>query len=102
MPEYIRACSKTELPPPGEAREITVAGRVVCFANVNGSISAIDNICLHRGGPIGQGVIEKAKVVCPWHGWQWDPVTGQAAHNPNARVAVYPIKLEGDDVYIQI
>jgi len=45
-------------------------------------------------------VIEGGKVVCPWHGWQWDPKTGQAGHNPGARVAVYPLKVEGGDVMI--
>jgi nitrite reductase/ring-hydroxylating ferredoxin subunit len=47
-------------------------------------------------------VIEKGKVVCPWHGWAWDPATGQAAHNPNARVAVYPLKIENGEVLIDI
>ncbi|MBV9610809.1 MAG: Rieske (2Fe-2S) protein [Acidobacteria bacterium] len=102
MAEFIRACSKADLPPPGEAKEIPVAGRLVCIANVDGTISAIDNVCLHRGGPLGQGVIENGKLVCPWHAWQWDPKSGEAAHNPAARVAVYPIKVEGDDVYVMV
>src|SRR5205085_9194244 len=100
--QFIRACSKADLPAPGEAKEIPVAGRIVCIANVDGTVSAIDNVCLHRGGPIGQGVIENGKVVCPWHAWQWDPKTGEAAHNAAARVAVYPIKIEGDDVYVMV
>jgi nitrite reductase (NADH) small subunit len=102
MAQYIRACSKADLPPPGEAKEIPVGGRVICVANVDGTVSAIDNVCLHRGGPLGQGVIENGKLVCPWHAWQWDPKTGEAAHNPAARVAVYPIKIEGDDVYVMV
>jgi len=102
MPEFVKLCSKSDLPPAGEAREIALGDKVVCLTNVNGAVSAIDNVCLHRGGPLGQGVIEGDKLICPWHGWLWDPKTGQAGHNPNVRVAVYPLKLEGDDVYIQI
>jgi nitrite reductase (NADH) small subunit len=101
MAEFVRVCSKGDLPPPGEAREVTAGARVVCIANVDGTVSAIDNVCLHRGGPIGQGLVEGGKVICPWHGWEWDPKTGCAGHNPDARVAVYPIKIEGEDVYIQ-
>ena len=64
--------------------------------------TAMDNVCLHRGGPLGQGVIEKGKVVCPWHGWAWDPATGQAAHNPTAKLVVYPLKIENGDVMIDL
>ncbi len=102
MPEYVRACSTADLPPENEAREIPVRDKMICIANVGGTISAIDNVCLHRGGPIGQGLVEGGKVICPWHGWEWDPRTGEAAHNPKARVQVYPIKIEGDDVYVEV
>jgi nitrite reductase/ring-hydroxylating ferredoxin subunit len=71
-------------------------------ANVNGAISAMDNVCLHRGGPLGQGLIERGKLVCPWHGWMYDPQTGEAAHDHSAKVPVYPIKIEGDDVMIAL
>jgi nitrite reductase/ring-hydroxylating ferredoxin subunit len=47
-------------------------------------------------------VIEVGKVVCPWHGWQSDPQTGEAAHNPKIRVTVYPIKTENGDVMIEL
>jgi nitrite reductase/ring-hydroxylating ferredoxin subunit len=62
----------------------------------------MDNVCLHRGGPLGQGTIEGSKLVCPWHGWQWDPQTGQAVHNANAKVAVYPLKIENGNVLVEV
>ena len=102
MAEFVRLCGKADLPEEGEAKEIILGDKVICLANVNGTISAMDNVCLHRGGPLGQGMIEGDKLICPWHGWQYDPKTGQAVHNPNARVAVYPIKIEGGDVMVQI
>jgi nitrite reductase (NADH) small subunit len=102
MSEFVKLCGKSDLPEDGEAREITVGDKVICVANVNGTITAMDNVCLHRGGPLGQGVIADGKVVCPWHGWMWDPVTGEATHNAGARVAVYPLKVEGEDVYVQL
>jgi nitrite reductase (NADH) small subunit len=99
---FIKLTTQSELPAPGEAREFTVGDRVICVANVNGTISAMDNVCLHQGGPLGQGIIEGDKLVCPWHGWQYDPKTGQAAHNPAARVDVYLIKVENSDVMIDL
>ena len=102
MAGFVKIGSTSEMPPPGEAREFTVAGKVICVANVDGTLSAMDNSCLHRGGPLGQGVVDSGKIVCPWHGWMWDPATGQAAHNPEARMRVYPLRQEGDDVLIEI
>ena len=99
---FVKLASKSDLPEPGEAREFTLGQKVICVANVNGAFSAMDNVCLHRGGPLGQGVIMDDKVVCPWHGWEWDPKTGQAGHSPAFRVAIYPIKVEGDDVLVEI
>jgi nitrite reductase (NADH) small subunit len=102
VPNFIRLASQSELPPANEAKEFPCGDKVICVANVNGTITAMDNVCLHRGGPLGQGVIEKGKVVCPWHGWAWDPRTGQAGDNPNLKLAVYPLKIENGEVLIEI
>jgi nitrite reductase (NADH) small subunit len=103
---YIKLTIESDLPPLDEAKEFPCAvngqDRTICVANVNGTISAMDNICLHRGGPLGQGMIEGNKVVCPWHGWAWDPKTGAADQNPNTKVAVYPLKIENGDVLIEL
>jgi nitrite reductase/ring-hydroxylating ferredoxin subunit len=97
---FTKLASQSELPAINEAKEFSCSGKTICVANVNGEISAMDNICLHRGGPLGQGVISGGKVVCPWHGWEWDPKTGQAG--PGVKVTVYPVKVEGEDVLIEL
>lgn len=102
MPTFTKLTTESELPPANEAKEFPCGDKVICLANVNGSVTAMDNVCLHIGGPLGQGVIEGGKVVCPWHGWAYDPVTGQAGHNPGAKVTVYPLKIDGGDVLIEI
>ena len=98
----VRLCFKSELPPEGQATEITVGERVICVANAHGEICAMDNVCLHRGGPLGQGLIEGNKIVCPWHGWMFDLHTGAAVHDSHARVPVYPIKIQGDEVMVDL
>ena len=102
MATFVRIASVAELPPDGGAREFTAGEKTVCVAKCEGTLSAMDNVCLHRGGPLGQGVIEDGKVICPWHGWQYDPKTGAVGHNSAAKVAVYPIKVEGDDVMVEL
>jgi nitrite reductase (NADH) small subunit len=98
---FVKLASQVDLPALNEVKEFPCGGRMICVANVNGEISAMDNICLHRGGPLGEGMIEGGKVICPWHGWAWDPKTGEA-QTSGAKIAVYPVKIEGEDVLIEI
>ena len=102
MPGFSKLTTQSELPAVNQAKEFSCGNKEICIANVNGSYSAMDNVCLHQGGPLGQGTIEKGEVVCPWHGWAYDPKTGAAAHNANAKVAVYPLKIENGDVMVEI
>src|SRR5712664_615851 len=99
---FTKLASQSDLPAPNEAIEFPCGDRTICVANVNGEISAMDNVCLHRGGPLGQGMIEGGKVVCPWHGWAWDVKTGEAEQNPSAKVAVYTLKIENGDVLVEV
>lgn len=102
MSDYLKLASESELPRVNQAKEFTIGDKVICVANVDGAISALDNVCLHRGGPLGQGTIDRGKLICPWHGWEWNPSTGEAAHNPATRVSVYPLKIENGIVLIKL
>lgn len=102
MSSFVKLTTQSELPTPNEAKEFVCGNKKICIANINGSYSAMDNVCLHQGGPLGQGTIEKGKVVCPWHGWAYDPQTGAASHNANAKVAVYPLKIENGDLLVDL
>jgi nitrite reductase (NADH) small subunit len=99
---FTRLTTQSELPAEGEAKEFLCGGKTLCVARINGTISAIDNVCLHEGGPLSEGVIENGKIVCPWHGWEYDLATGQTGDNPTDKVDVYPIKLEGGDVFVDV
>jgi nitrite reductase (NADH) small subunit len=93
--------SQSDVPANNEVKEMSAGDKMICVANVAGEICAMENTCLHRGGPLGAGIIEDGKVICPWHGWAWDPNTGQGP-GPGAKVAVYPVKVENGEVMIKI
>jgi nitrite reductase (NADH) small subunit len=98
MSELVRICSRSELPPVGEAREVEYQGRLLCMANDRGRLTLMDNVCPHRGGPLGQGLIENGKLICPWHAWAFDLKTGQATHSQD-RVQVFEVEMRGEDVF---
>jgi len=99
---YIRLAAQSELPGIGEVKEFEAGDKTICVANVNGRLSAVDNVCLHMGGPLGQGYLEGNKLVCPWHGWEYDPQTGELLDDPSSKLAVYPIKMENGEAFIDI
>jgi len=102
MSEFVRVCAKSELPTSGEAREFTAGDKTLCIAHEFDGISAMDNVCPHRGGPLGQGMVEGGKVICPWHAWAFDTKTGAAQHTPQTKVEVYEVKVDGEDVLVKL
>jgi nitrite reductase/ring-hydroxylating ferredoxin subunit len=98
---FTKLASQSDLPGLNEAKELSCGGKLICVANVDGRIHTMENTCLHRGGPLGAGIIEGGKVICPWHGWAWDPKTGEA-QAPGAKVAVYPVRVDNEDVLIEL
>jgi nitrite reductase/ring-hydroxylating ferredoxin subunit len=98
---FVRA-AKTGDVPPGTIREFQVEGKAVAVANVDGQFHAINNVCLHRGGPLGDGPLEGPVVTCPWHGWQYDVRTGKVAQNPTVGVECYPVEVRGDEIFVNV
>jgi len=99
---WVRLCAVSEAPKPGEVREMEVKGVEVCLANVGGRLAALNNVCPHRQGPLGQGWMEGETVVCPWHCWAFDTRTGEAQEPEQGRVDVLPLRVEGEDVLIAL
>jgi nitrite reductase/ring-hydroxylating ferredoxin subunit len=69
---------------------------------VDGQFHAIDNICPHRGGSLGEGVLEGRIVICPLHGWQFDVTTGQSPVMPVVSVDKFEVAVESGDVKVKV
>jgi len=99
---FIRAAKLSEIKP-GTIHEVEVGGRTIALANVAGNFHAIDNACLHQGGPLGEGDLEGAVVTCPWHGWQFDLTSGKIVQDPSAPgVACYQVQVAGDEILVNV
>ncbi len=82
--------------------ELAVRGTPVALFNVGGVFHAMSNTCLHRGGPLGQGMLDGNVVMCPWHAWTWDVTRGENTANPALKVATYAVKVEDGVVYVAV
>ena len=101
MPGFVKMATLDELPP-GGSMEVEHEGRIYALFHVDGVISAIDGICPHQGGPLADGALEGTTVSCPWHGWQFDVRTGKTPLGPRVKQAVYEVKVEGQDVLVNV
>ncbi|MFI5268649.1 MAG: Rieske (2Fe-2S) protein [Chloroflexota bacterium] len=90
--------------PAGQVREVEVDGRKLALANVRGQVYALGGVCLHQGGPVGQGRIRGGYVVCPWHAYMYDPKDGSVAHpkGETARLQTYPVEVEDGQIYVSL
>ncbi len=99
MGEGVRVARVSEIPP-GSAKVVVVQGHPVALFHVDGSFYAVSNVCLHRGGPIGEGTLDGPVVTCPMHGWEYDVRTGRNLANPMARLRTYAVQVDGDDLLV--
>ena len=102
MTEWIRICAEAELPPEDEVGEVEAAGRTYCVARLGGSVCVLDGVCPHEGGPLGHGVLEDGRVVCPWHAFAYDLRTGAAEHDPSFKVRVFEAEVQNGEVRAKV
>ncbi|MFQ6612584.1 MAG: thiamine pyrophosphate-binding protein [Fidelibacterota bacterium] len=98
-PKWVKVAETGSLP---EERVKTVlAGkRQLCLTNHGGKIGALSNKCPHQGGPLGEGQIENGWVICPWHAYEYDPLTGAPPEGFEDRVESYPVEIKADGIYV--
>jgi nitrite reductase (NADH) small subunit len=102
MSEFVRICSASEVPADGEVEEFTVQGRALCVANLGGAIAVLDGTCPHEGGPLGEGIIEDGRVVCPWHAYAFDLRTGASEQDPELKAEVLEAKVEDAELRVKL
>lgn len=90
----------------GRVKSITARNVSICLAHFDGQWAAMDNRCPHQGGPLGEGSIEhgidgKCWIRCPWHGWDFDPLTGAppGGHEDSGQT-LYPVEIREDDIFV--
>ncbi len=94
--------------PEGRVKTVTAGIKSMALVHFNGRFAAMDNRCPHQGGPLGEGNIEtgvdgQCWLRCPWHGWDFDPLTGKppGGHEDSGQ-AMFPVEIRNDGVYVGV
>ncbi len=90
----------------GRVKSVTARNVSICLARFDGQWAAMDNHCPHQGGPLGEGSIErgvdgKCWIRCPWHGWDFDPLTGAppGGHEDTGQT-LYPVEVRDSQIFV--
>lgn len=103
--EWHRVASADQAPE-GRVINVTAGTKTLALVHFDGQYAAMDNRCPHQGGPLGDGTIEKGNdgkcwLRCPWHGWDFDPLTGKppGGHEDSGQ-EMFPVEERSDGIYI--
>ncbi len=114
----LTVCAASEIPIGG--RRIVQDGALsIGVFNIAGQFFAIKNVCPHYGAELCRGsihathapsevhefnpVLHDRVIRCPWHGWEFDIVSGKGLYDHNSRVATYVVEIDDQgDVVITL
>ncbi len=92
--------------PEGRVKTVTARTTSICLVHFDGQWAAMNNHCPHQKGPLGEGSIEKGIddkcwIRCPWHGWDFDPLTGKppGGHEDSGQ-ELYPIDIREGEIFV--
>jgi 3-phenylpropionate/trans-cinnamate dioxygenase ferredoxin subunit len=101
MPEFVEVMGLERLPP-GKGTTVIVAGKDVALFNVDGTIYAMEDSCLHQGLSLGTSQLEGKVVTCRGHGWRYDVTTGCTLHVKDYGVVTYLVKIAEGKIMVSV
>ena len=90
--------------PPGKMIKISVDGKEIMIANIDGDFFAMDDSCTHSGSSLSEGSLDGCIVTCGWHKAEFDCKTGKLVKFPAKinNLGIYNVTVESDDVFLEM
>lgn len=102
MPQWVKVAQAGDLPA-GRVKVVETSGQRLALAHVGESYFAVQDLCTHDNGPLGEGELFENQIECPRHGARFDVKTGQAVTLPAVvPVKTFPVKVAGNDILVEI
>ncbi len=99
--QWFKVAEPDELPE-NRVKTVAAGSRSICLTHYDGQYGALDNRCPHQGGPLGEGSIENGWLRCPWHGWDYCPLSGKSPAGYGEKAPTYAIDVRDDGVYVGV
>lgn len=102
MGNWVRVAGTNEVPVE-HAKVVLAEGRRLALSHVEGNYFAIEDLCTHDGGPLGEGELVGSLLECPRHGARFDVKTGRPVTLPAViPVKTFPTKVEGGEIFVEL
>jgi nitrite reductase (NADH) small subunit/3-phenylpropionate/trans-cinnamate dioxygenase ferredoxin subunit len=101
MAKFVKVAQTDEIPA-GQGKCVEVEGKRIAIFNMDGTYYAIDDVCPHQGGPLGEGELNGKIVTCPWHGWEYDVTTGVNTDDPDVQQEQFEVLVDGTDIMVAV
>ncbi len=101
--QWFRVLDLDELPE-GRVKTVVAGHKSLAMTHYQGQYGALDNRCPHQGGPLGEGAIENGLLRCPWHGWDYCPLTGRPPGHMDVddKLDTFPVEVRSDGIYVEL
>jgi len=86
----------------GEGMTVTVGNKMIAVFRDKGQFFAIDDMCPHMGASLSAGYVASGVVTCPWHAWRFRLSDGAWADNPRIKIGCYSVRVEGEEIQVQV
>lgn len=96
---YYKVCSVDDIIE-DRAKMFCIKDERIAVYKTQGKLFAVNNVCKHQNGPLGEGKVIDGCITCPWHGYQYLPHNGQSPPPFTEKVSTYDVKITGNDVWL--
>jgi nitrite reductase/ring-hydroxylating ferredoxin subunit len=101
MANFVKVAQTDEIPA-GQGKCVEVNGQRIAIFNVDGTFYAIDDVCQHQGGPLGEGEVDGKIVTCPRHGWEYDVTTGANTLDDDLKQEQFEVQVNGNVILVGV
>ncbi|HTU24019.1 MAG TPA: non-heme iron oxygenase ferredoxin subunit [Pirellulales bacterium] len=102
MSDFVPVAKTAEIPEGGR-KLVEIDERLIVVFHAAGNFYALDDVCTHDGGPLGEGELVGLSVACPRHGARFDLRDGRALTMPATKpTVVHQVRVEGDQVLVKL
>ena len=88
----------------GKLQKVTVDGKDILIANIDGNYYAVNDTCTHAGASLSEGSLDGTVVTCGWHGAKFDCKTGKLSAFP-AKIKdlnSYKVVIESENIFVEV
>jgi len=96
---FYEVCALSELDE-NCGKPVFINSENIAIFKYNGKVSAVNNVCKHQMGPIGEGRVIDDCITCPWHGYQYLPENGQSPPPFEEKISTYDVRLLEDVIWV--